>query len=104
MNKHKAAMLTLKHIEIYKSYNGDGDGFVRCASDEEKAYKEVIDSFKYGLVPPQNINNTGAIQNFVFQGVNNTGNQDITVMGTYILKFIGRYDEKTKQVKPLIQK
>ena len=31
-------MLTLKHIEIYKSYNGDGDGFVRCASDEEKAY------------------------------------------------------------------
>jgi len=31
-------MLTLKHITIYKSYNGDGDGFVRCASNEEKAY------------------------------------------------------------------
>jgi len=31
-------MLTLKHIEIYKSFDGDGDGFVRCASDEDKAY------------------------------------------------------------------
>lgn len=43
-------MITLKHIEIYKSYNGDGDGFVRCATPEEKAimdYKHwaLIESF-----------------------------------------------------------
>jgi len=31
-------MLTFKHIEIYKSYNGNGDGFIRCASNEEKTY------------------------------------------------------------------
>jgi len=31
-------MITSKHIEIYKSYRGDVDGFVRCASDEEKSY------------------------------------------------------------------
>lgn len=30
-------MITLKHIEIYESYSGDGDGFVRCATAEEKA-------------------------------------------------------------------
>jgi hypothetical protein len=36
-------MLTIKHIELYKSYNGDGDGFVRCASDEEKAYMTYKD-------------------------------------------------------------
>lgn len=29
-------MVTLKHIEIYKTYQGDGDGFVRCATLEEK--------------------------------------------------------------------
>jgi len=43
-------MITLRHIEIYKSYEGDGDGFVRCASDEEKAYMtynhwSLIDDF-----------------------------------------------------------
>ena len=43
-------MLTLRHIEIYKSYNGNGDGFVRCASDEEKSYMtykhwSLIDGF-----------------------------------------------------------
>jgi nitrogen regulatory protein PII-like uncharacterized protein len=35
-------MITLKHIEIYMSYGGDGDGFVRFATKEEKnimAYK-----------------------------------------------------------------
>ncbi len=43
-------MLTLKHIEIYKSYNGDGDSFVRSASNEDKAYMtyeywSLIDNF-----------------------------------------------------------
>ena len=28
-------MITLRHIEIYKTYQGDGDGFVRCAAAEE---------------------------------------------------------------------
>lgn len=30
-------MITLKHIEIYKKYQGDGDGFVRSATQEEKS-------------------------------------------------------------------
>jgi hypothetical protein len=47
-------MITLKHIEIYKSFQGDGDGFVRCASNEEKAvmtYKHwsLIDDFVHDL-------------------------------------------------------
>jgi hypothetical protein len=47
-------MLTIKHIELYKLYNGDGDGFVRCASDEEKAYMtykywSVIDDFIHDI-------------------------------------------------------
>lgn len=45
----------------------------------------------------------GAITNFVFQGVNNTGNQDISRIGTDILKRQNRYDERTKKVKPLIE-
>lgn len=36
-------MITLRHIEIYKKYNGDGDGFVRCATQEEKS----IMDYKY---------------------------------------------------------
>jgi hypothetical protein len=28
-------LLTVRHIEIHKAYGGDGDAFVRCASDEE---------------------------------------------------------------------
>jgi len=31
-------MITSKHTEIYKLYEGDGDGFVRCSSDEERIY------------------------------------------------------------------
>lgn len=30
-------MITLRHIKIYELYKGDGDGFVRCATPEEKA-------------------------------------------------------------------
>jgi len=40
-------MITLKHIEIYKSYNGDGDGFVRCATPEEKA---IMDYKRWSLI------------------------------------------------------
>ncbi|SEA68464.1 hypothetical protein SAMN05192529_1492 [Arachidicoccus rhizosphaerae] len=40
-------MITLKHIEIYKSYNGDGEGFVRCATPEEKA---IMDYKRWSLI------------------------------------------------------
>ena len=30
-------MITIKHIKLYKKYGGDGDGFLRCASTDEKA-------------------------------------------------------------------
>ena len=29
-------MITLKCIEIYKKYGGNGDGFLRCATSEER--------------------------------------------------------------------
>ena len=40
-------MITLRHIEIYKSYDGDGDGFVRCTTTEEKA---VMDYKHWSLI------------------------------------------------------
>jgi len=47
-------MITLSHIEIYRKYNHDGDGFVRCATQEEKTimdYKHwsLIDSLVQDL-------------------------------------------------------
>ena len=33
-------MITLRHIKIYKSFMGDGDGFIRSATKEEKAYMD----------------------------------------------------------------
>ena len=36
-------MITSKHIEIYKSYEGNGDAFIHCSSDEEKAYMTYKD-------------------------------------------------------------
>jgi hypothetical protein len=36
-------MLTLKHIKIYEFYGGDGDGFVRCATEDEKEYMTSSD-------------------------------------------------------------
>lgn len=43
-------MITIKHIEIYKKYDGDGDGFTHCATPEEKMimdykYWSLIDTF-----------------------------------------------------------
>jgi hypothetical protein len=68
----------------------------------QQAFKEVMNT---DLVPSQyqNNNDIGAIVNFVFQGVNDTGNKDITKIGTDILKSINRYDTQTKRVKPLIE-
>jgi len=56
------------------------------------------------LVPSQyqNNNDLGAIINFVFQGVNNTGNPSITTIGIDILERIERYDPQTQKVRPLI--
>jgi hypothetical protein len=50
----------------------------------------------------QNANDLGAITNFVFQGVNDTGNQDFTRIGIFILRSVERYDSNTGEVKPLI--
>ena len=36
-------MITLKHIEIYRKYCGDGDGFIRCATKEEKTIMDYKD-------------------------------------------------------------
>lgn len=30
-------MITLKHIKIYELYKGDGDGFIRCATSDERS-------------------------------------------------------------------
>lgn len=48
-------MITLRHIEIYKKYNGDGDGFTRCATFEEKAFMDykywsIIENFMQDLI------------------------------------------------------
>jgi len=71
----------------------------------ETACEEVSDALSEGIIPPQyiNLNDLGAIINFVFQGVNETGNQNITIIGANILKNIGKYDSKTKTVRPLLQ-
>ena len=53
-------------------------------------------NYKFGNVAS---GNTIAAQ----RGVNNANNQDITTIGTNILKSIGRYDENTKQIKPFIE-
>jgi len=31
-------MITTQHLEIYKYYEGNGDGFARCSSEEEKVF------------------------------------------------------------------
>jgi hypothetical protein len=57
-----------------------------------------------GLVPLNylNQNDLGAIINYVFQGINETGNQNISVIGNEILRKIGRYDNITGEVKPFL--
>ncbi|MBV4360603.1 hypothetical protein [Pinibacter aurantiacus] len=40
-------MITLNHIEIYKSYSGDGDGFVRFTTARQKA---IMDYKHWALV------------------------------------------------------
>ncbi len=34
MKKHK--MITLKHLEIYRHYGGDGDALIRLGSEQDK--------------------------------------------------------------------
>lgn len=47
-------MITNKHIEIYKQYKGDDDGFVSCSTLKEKAIMDyrhwsLIDNFVQDL-------------------------------------------------------
>ena len=87
------------------SLNGDMNAIENQKGLLQKSFEAVNMGAKYGLVPPQyqNKDDMGAITNFVFQGVNDTGNQDITTIGTDILKSMGRYDKNTNQVKPIIE-
>jgi len=65
----------------------------------------VEKGLEIGIIPVkyQNINDLGAIINFVFQGINDTGDPGITEIGIFLLKRVTRYDEKTKQIKPYIE-
>ena len=47
----------------------------------------------------RNVNDLGAITNFIFQGENNTGNRDITNIGIEVIKLSKHY-EKTKKITP----
>ena len=40
-------MITLEQIKIYKKYSADGDGFTRCATDDEKS---IIDYKHWSLI------------------------------------------------------
>jgi len=61
-----------------------------------KAFEALKFGRRNGLIPPkyQNPEDLSIILNFVFQGVNDTGNEDITNIGTNILNEVGKYDEK----------
>ena len=59
-----------------------------------------------GLIPDDyknDIDVMGAIINYVFQGVNNTGNKEIENIGNQILFNTGRYDESKKEFYPFIK-
>jgi hypothetical protein len=72
---------------------------------EEEVSEAVYQAIDNGNVPLQylNLNDLGAIVNFVFQGINDTGNQDITRIGTLILRNNGRYDISTGKVQPFLR-
>ncbi len=40
-------MITLRHIQIYRKYSGDGDGFIRGATQDEKA---IMDYKHWSLI------------------------------------------------------
>ncbi|MBS1689672.1 MAG: hypothetical protein JSS96_13170 [Bacteroidetes bacterium] len=40
-------MITSEQIEVYKKYKGDGDVFIRCATEEEKT---TIDYINWSLI------------------------------------------------------
>lgn len=40
-------MITLKQLEIYKKYNGDGDALIRCATPNEK---DLMDYKHWSLI------------------------------------------------------
>lgn len=44
-------MITIKHIDIFKKYGCDSDGFARCATPEEKIFMDYNSwSLIYNLV------------------------------------------------------
>ena len=76
--------------------NNDLEGISKDQILLEKSTSIVKEALKRNLIPPQyqNQNDLGAIINFVFQGVNETGNKEITSIGILILKEAGMYDSK----------
>lgn len=99
-----AVNLTYDMWNIF-STNGDMNAIAKQKGLLQQAFGGVSNAVNNGMIPSQyqNADDLGAITNFVFQGENSTGNKDITKIGTSILKLMGRYDENTKQVKPLIE-
>jgi hypothetical protein len=72
----------------------DMEGIAKDQKLLREAFKAVKEGISKGLVPEkyQNQNDLGAIINFVYQGVNETGNPEITKIGIDILKWEGKYD------------
>jgi hypothetical protein len=96
--------LAYDYWSTFSIYN-DNNAISQQSMLLQKAFSAVENGMQNGLIPEQyqNANDLGAITNFVFQGVNDTGNQDFTKIGTDILNRIGRYDKEAKRAKPLIE-
>ncbi len=74
----------------------DLDSIERDQQLVRDAARIVLRAKANNLIPAQyqNQNDLGAIINFVFQGINETGNKEITEIGIKILKAEGLYDQK----------
>jgi len=83
----------------------DRDALFRQTQMLELAFDLVDRSKRDGFLDPVghlSINDIGSIVNVVFQGVNDTGNPNITTIGNSILERFGRYDSQTQTHRPLI--
>jgi RHS repeat-associated protein len=77
------------------------DDMNRIKSDQgllKAAFNAVIENINLVDQKYRNASDLSTIANFVYQGVNNTGNQDITNIGINILKSVGKYDPN--KIKP----
>jgi len=88
---------------IFTAYwvNSDLKGIERDQGLIHESYKIVMRAVSNNLVPPkyQNQNDLGAIINYVYQGINETGNSEISEIGNKILKAEGTYDPN--RIKPV---